>query len=214
MIMNRLTIIINFCLLLLYSCTGKKQPPIAVPAKQLGVHTIAILPFTTTDKKLISDIEAGLKKILLADITILGQQQLPVSSFYKPRQRYIADSLLDFLKRENNKRFEKIIGITTKDISTRKAPHVNWGVMGLGNCPGESCVISSFRVNKSSRDRGHFIKRMILLALHELGHTYSLPHCPDTACIMKDAEGKMNLDDGESYCSACSNTLRKEGVLR
>jgi archaemetzincin len=212
-IMNRLTII-SFCLLLLYSCADKKKPSVAVPATPQRVHTIAILPLTTADKDLVRDIEAGIKKVLHADITILEQQQLPVSSFYKPRQRYIADSLLDFLERENNKRFEKMIGITAKDISTRKGPHVNWGVMGLGNCPGESCVISSFRVNKSSKDRGHFIKRMILLALHELGHTYSLPHCPDGACIMKDAEGKMNLDDGESYCNDCSNTLRKEGVLR
>jgi archaemetzincin len=85
--------------------------------------------------------------------------------------------------------------------------------MGLGHCPGQACVVSSFRVKGTVKSRGHFIQRMLMLAMHELGHTYSLPHCPAGNCIMKDAEGKMNLDDGTNYCADCSKKLKGMGVL-
>jgi archaemetzincin len=39
-----------------------------------------------------------------------------------------------------------VLGITDKDISSTKGVHADWGVMGLGFCPGSACVISSFRV--------------------------------------------------------------------
>jgi hypothetical protein len=31
---------------------------------------------------------------------------------------------------------------------------------------------------------------------------------------MKDAEGKMNIDDGDSYCGKCRNHLVTKGVLK
>ncbi|MBN8676272.1 MAG: hypothetical protein J0L56_19225 [Chitinophagales bacterium] len=75
-------------------------------------------------------------------------------------------------------------------------------------------MISSFRPIKKIRNREHFINRMVILAMHELGHTYSLPHCPNDPCIMKDARGKMNLDNGETYCNKCSAFLKQSGILR
>lgn len=50
-------------------------------------------------------------------------------------------------------------------------------------------------------------------ALHELGHTYGLEHCPVETCLTKDAGGKMNLDDGDSYCQGCRNYLNKNDIL-
>jgi archaemetzincin len=58
------------------------------------------------------------------------------------------------------------------------------------------------------------MKRLVTLALHELGHTYGLEHCPDFACLMKDAEGKMNLDDGDSYCNKCRDYLAGKSILK
>jgi archaemetzincin len=209
--MNRL-VLLAVCVLLYWSC-GRKQRIPFIPSTPPH-HTISILPLGEVDKKLVHDIKKGLQEAINADITILPAKSLPAVAFYKPRQRYIADSLLIFLKEENNEQAEKIIGITIKDISTRKDLHANWGVMGLGYCPGESCVISSFRAVKKSKSNAHFVKRMIILAKHELGHTYSLPHCTSESCLMKDAEGKMNLDNSDTYCSSCSHFLRGRGILR
>jgi archaemetzincin len=205
-------------LLLLFACrnregninTGQRDQRKG-PAATL--HTIALLPFKGADKKLTVHIKEGISKKLNAQVTVLDEMLLPASAFYKPRQRYIADSLLGFLRRENKDRFEKIIGLTAKDISTRKGDIENWGVLGLGSCPGTACVISSFRAGRSKVAAAIFRKRMVTLALHELGHTYGLQHCPDKDCLMKDAEGKMALDDADSYCSKCHNQLLRIGLL-
>ena len=177
-------------------------------------HSLAILPFKGVDSVLLNALSAGLQKQLNVRITLLDEKEIPSFAFYKPRQRFIADSLLIFLRQTSNARFEKIIGITTKDISTKKTPFENWGILGLGSCPGEACIISSFRAGKAKVSHKDFIRRMITLALHELGHTYGLEHCPAAACIMKDAEGKMNLDDGDSYCAKCRHYLEGIGILK
>jgi archaemetzincin len=145
--------------------------------------------------------------------TLLKETALPAFAFYHPRQRYISDSLLLFLKKYNDGRFDKVIAITAQDISTRKNGYVNYGIMGQGYCPGQCCVVSTFRP-KRNVGRKQFIRRMITLALHELGHTFSLPHCEDESCFMVDAEGKMKLDNTGSYCDDCRSTLESKGVLR
>ncbi|MBL7710549.1 MAG: hypothetical protein JNJ86_15880 [Chitinophagaceae bacterium] len=201
-----------YIFLLLFSCSGEPRDKVTGIIKVQ--HSIAILPFAATDKKMIREIQSGLEKRLHASIILLEEKPVPGSAFYKPRQRYVADSLLVFLKQCNAGGYGKILGITPKDISTTKKSHGNWGIMGLGYCPGEACVISSFRPIKKIRNREHFINRMVILAMHELGHTYSLPHCPNDPCIMKDAGGEMNLDNGETYCNKCSNFLKQSGILR
>ena len=179
--------------------------------KDADKPTIAIVPFSDVNRDLIAELKSSLQKQLTADIFILSSTRLPTNAFYKPRQRYIADSLLEFLKRINEKKFEKILGVTKKDIATRKGKIENWGILGLGSCPGEACVISSFRAGKNKVSNKIFLRRMSALALHELGHTYGLEHCSTTTCLMKDANGKMNLDDGNTYCKKCKDYLIDKG---
>ena len=121
----------------------KKQ--VAVTSK----HAVAILPFKGVDTVLINELKQALQKQLTVDFFVLDKTALPSYAFYKPRQRYIADSLLVFLKATNRNKHEKIIGITVKDISTRKGDIENWGILGLGSCPGEACVVSTFRAGKT-----------------------------------------------------------------
>lgn len=192
--------------------TGNK-----VQSKSRGgnkAFTVAILPFKNVDKELIGQLKKGMESKIDVQFVVLNEMDLPSSAFYQPRQRYIADSLLDFLVRANQRRYDKIIGVTTKDISTRKGEIVNWGILGLGSCPGESCVISSFRAGKQKVKPADFRRRMITLGLHELGHTFGLEHCPVDTCLMVDAEGKMKLDQGDSYCRGCLDYLSMLGIVR
>jgi archaemetzincin len=208
--MNRSLLYCCLAILLAVSCTDRKQRlAIKTPPRMIGM-----LPFERLDKQLVTELKQNLEKKYHLKVVILPERKLPGAAYYPVRRRYIADSLLVFLKKEDSNRFARIIGITTHDISTKKGQHANWGVMGYGYCPGKSCVISSFRVKPTIKDNAHFIKRMTILAMHELGHTWSLPHCLSDVCIMKDAEGKMNLDDAEDYCAMCRWRLEGQGVLK
>lgn len=92
------------------------------------------------------------------------------------------------------------------DISTSKGEIKDWGVMGLGYCPGKSCVASSFRLSAQKRQQQFF-----KVAIHELGHTQGLAHCANKTCLMRDAEGSNYLNEETGFCENCKAVLVKKG---
>ena len=141
-------------------------------------------------------------KRFLPNIEMAASLDLPVSAYYKPRGRYRADSLIHWmsLKAKDNQIY---LGITTTDISATKGGYADWGLMGLGYCPGNAAVASNFRV----KDKYQFWK----VAIHELGHTSGLPHCPVKTCFMRDAEGKDNTEQEIEFCEKCKAFLIEKG---
>ncbi|MEM7038651.1 MAG: hypothetical protein AAF570_16820, partial [Bacteroidota bacterium] len=97
-----------------------------------------------------------------------------------------------------------IMGLTHKDISTTKGKYKDWGILGLGQLPGPSCVVSTFRLGRKARNKRHIRQRLARVARHELGHNLGLPHCPAEACFMRDAEGKLATvdEEGDLLCGA------------
>ncbi|MCC6369435.1 MAG: Zn-dependent protease [Bacteroidia bacterium] len=130
---------------------------------------------------------------------------LPHSAWYAPRQRYKADTLIDFLANKTPAGFVTL-GLTHFDISTTKGNVADYGIMGLGFQPGKACVVSYFRLSKTNT-KEQFLK----LCLHELGHTQGLPHCPDKTCFMRDAEGKNKADEEKAFCASCKKVLILKG---
>ena len=137
---------------------------------------------------------------------IKGVATLPAAAYYKLRNRYRAPVLLTYLSTYSG--YDKINGITTKDISTSSNNVYDWGVMWLGSCPGKACVISTFRIK--TLNTYLFNDRFIKVALHELGHTVGLQHCTySNTCFMEAAEGTIKSVDREtkSLCSNCKKLL-------
>jgi archaemetzincin len=106
----------------------------------------------------------------------------------------------------------RILGLTGADISTTKGRFHDWGVLGLGDEPGTATVISSFRCRKKARDAAHARERLAKVAVHELGHSFGLDHCPTPGCLMNDAEGKVSsVDDESDLCPRCRARLAAAG---
>ena len=128
---------------------------------------------------------------------------LPKDAFYEPRRRYRAEILLDHLDGWLPADCDRIVGITHKDISTTKGKYEDWGILGLGRVPGKSCVVSSFRVRKKLA-KVPADERLARVAIHELGHTLGLSHCPNVGCLMEDAQGSVVTIDRETHlCERC-----------
>ena len=144
-------------------------------------------------------------QVLLSNPTAILRPAIPLPAFafYAQRNRYKADTIIRFLDQFGNAD-TVIIGITDKDISTVKGTIPDWGVMGLGNCPGNACVVSTFRL-------GNVHDQLYKLELHELGHTQGLPHCTNKTCYMRDAAGGNHLDEETGFCSSCAAFLKKKG---
>ena len=181
----------------------KTKPTKQVKQEVKTITTIHLQPFADIDYKEVNYVYAHLKNYY-PYLQINDKVELPSFAYYQPRERYRADSLLTFLQTLTQKN-QVIIGLTNKDISATKGKYEDYGIMGLGSCPGTVCVVSLFRPKTSNQ----FFK----VAIHELGHTQGLLHCPVDTCFMRDAEGKNTTDMETNFCGNCKKVLVSKGWI-
>lgn len=182
----------------MFSCSEKEKP--VKNQEQKKAVTILIQPFQDIKSENLEKVVVGIKKVY-PNVKVLEAIAFPENTYYKERNRYRADSIIKFLNSKTNDGFVTI-GLTSKDISATRGKIKDFGIMGLGYRPGKACVASMFRLNKENTDE-QFYK----IAIHELGHTQGLPHCPEKMCFMRDAEGKNPTNEETDFCKKCKTFL-------
>jgi archaemetzincin len=160
-------------------------------------------------------VRQALAAVFSEPVRVLPQAELPKSAYYAPRSRYRAEKLLDFIRPALPEGGLRIAGVTAKDISTTKPPHADWGILGLANIDGSACVLSTFRCHRGAKSQEHARVRFAKTAVHELGHTFGLEHCPTRGCLMEDGGGSVLTTDRErDLCAACRKWLSERRLLR
>ena len=172
------------------------------------IPRIAIQPLGKVSPDVVAAIEQNLKALYRVEVEVLPQRELPASAYYKPRARYRAEKLLDWLEKETPARITKVIGITSSDISTTKGEVFDWGIFGLGQINGRPCIVSTFRLGRDV-PRAKMLLRTGDVAGHEAGHTFGLQHCISPHCMMNDAEGKIqSVDESTRHlCPECRKLI-------
>jgi archaemetzincin len=183
--------------------SAKKSNQISSASKKKLV-VITIQPFEDIPKENVDYVAHYLKK-MYANVIINKPIGFPKNSLNQAKTRHRADSLIRFLSAQTKPGY-LTIGLTKGDISANKDKIPDWGVMGLGFCPGNSCIASSFRLKGKNK-----MEKLFKVAIHELGHTQGLKHCPVNDCLMRDAEGKDHLDEEREFCKKCKEVLIKAG---
>jgi archaemetzincin len=194
----------RFCLLLILFFLGAVCCDNKPNYKVTNSITINIQPFVGMSNENTLYVAKELIKIY-PNVVVLKPIDLPKSAFYSKRNRYRADSLINFLNAKTNSDVVTI-GLTEKDISSSKGSISDWGIMGLGFCPGKACIASTYRLSKTKTKA-----QLFKVAIHELGHTEGLPHCSVKTCFMRDAEGKNSTDDEIEFCPKCKKQLVDKG---
>ena len=82
--------------------------------------------------------------------------------------------------------------------------------------PGQAAVVSIHRLRRGAKDRAQLRNRAAITAIHEVGHTFGLDHCPEELCPMQDAEGSItNTDTSTGHLGpSCRTTLDARFPLR
>lgn len=189
-----------FAILFLVSCNEKQNSQAKVETKKI---ILQLQPFKDISLDEVKNIAKQIETIY-PNVEILSAIDFPENSYYQPRNRYRADSIIKFLSSQTKGNFIKV-GLTGKDISARKGNIKDFGIMGLGYRPGKACVASSFRLNPLKR-KEQFYK----IIIHEIGHTQGLKHCPEKTCFMRDAEGGNPTNEETDFCDNCKKFLKNK----
>ncbi len=98
----------------------------------------------------------------------------------------------------------KVLGVTNVDLFV---PIFTF-VFGSAQVGGSASLISTCRLRQQfyglPEDQNLFLLRCEKEALHELGHTFGLVHCPSYECVMHFSNSIEQVDlKGSNLCDAC-----------
>ncbi len=99
----------------------------------------------------------------------------------------------------------RLLGVTAADLYV---PVLTF-VFGEAQLAGPCALVSLHRLREEfyglPPDPHLLLRRAIIEAVHELGHTFGLRHCPDWRCAMASTHAVERLDLKEpAYCRDCA----------
>ena len=175
---------------------------------------IHLVPIGPVPKDMIDQAVEGLRAHAPVEPVVEQAQGFPASSRTPEKNRYRAAALLDWLAGLPLEKTGKIMGITESDIVHPKGSNPRWGILGLGSLDGRCSVLSTWRMKRKWENGGApealVRERLWKIAIHELGHTLGLEHCPTAGCIMEDAHGTVKTTDREKeLCPSCASRYQR-----
>lgn len=133
----------------------------------------------------------------------------PEIAFDAGRGQYNSRVLLAALLKEIPEGGGRVLGVTSVDLFIPVLTYV----FGEAQLDGSAAVVSFYRLDNEiyglpGSDKLLF-ERLCKEAVHELGHTYNLLHCPDDRCVMSSSTYVNGVDGkSEKFCAECTRELR------
>lgn len=164
---------------------------------------IILVPIGKIDPSEMKILEDPLKTEFSCDVAIGKRIPLPAAALNAARNQYDAEVMLEFLSLSGETTgYDRVLGVTDVDLYL---PGMNF-VFGLAG--RRNAVISLRRLRQSfynlPEDAGVFRRRIVVEAVHELGHTFGLTHCEDPRCVMRFSNTIAETDrKGPAFCPAC-----------
>jgi archaemetzincin len=141
---------------------------------------------------------------------------IPLSATgYDPgRRQYSGDALIAAWRDHPYPGAERVLGLTDADCY---APGLNF-IFGQATPGGREALVALPRLCEPfyglPDDPVLFRQRVLKEAVHELGHTWGLSHCPDPHCVMHFSNSLHDTDvKGPDFCSRCRDRQRTVGKV-
>jgi archaemetzincin len=125
---------------------------------------------------------------------------------YSPvRGQYHSTEILKRLLQDPPAESWRILGVTDADLYIPILTFI-FGEAQLGNT---GALVSTHRLRPEfygmPMDHGLLQERLLKEAIHELGHTFGLRHCPDYLCVMSASHSVERIDLKQAdFCEVCA----------
>ena len=169
---------------------------------------IVLIPIGNIEKSILEVLRHPLEEVF-GQITQIGDSVvLSRESWDEHRDQYLASILLSSIPPP--KSGDRTLGVVDVDIF---APGLNF-VFGQADINGRRALISLPRLRQEfyglPQDENLFRERTLKEAVHELGHTYGLGHCPAPTCVMHFSNSLRDTDlKGWNFCPRCQKKVKK-----
>jgi len=173
-------------------------------------HNIVISPIGNVDKELVRPLAREVERVFGFEAVVASLLEDVNFSLDLAREQYHSTFILEKLEDMAPPGTLKLVAITEVDLFIPILTYV-FGEAQLG---GTSCVVSTHRLAEgispiSLPEAFHY--RVIKEAIHELGHTFNLRHCPDNTCIMHYSRTVKDVDlKSEQFCRYCNIMFEDE----
>lgn len=174
-----------------------------------GKAPVIVVPVGTVGNLIPRVVAAHIQGYLNVPVDVSKGVDLPEDAYVSERRQYDAGVLLRFLRTLHNEH-PCVLGIVSVDISLPVFTYV-FGEAELG---GRAAVVSTYRLDRDSRGGvvplSLFYERLAKVALHEIGHVFSLYHCNHLKCLMQFSSRLESLDEIPLlFCDRCRFLLRR-----
>jgi archaemetzincin len=171
------------------------------------------------DPEILRHLRTAIHKMLGLPVRVLRPKNpLPPHTYHVVRDQYHSTQLLEYLLAEDKSPAFRILGVTAVDLYI---PIFTF-VFGEAQLDGKAAIISLARprgdIDGVMPPRPIYLRRLIQLSLHELGHTFGLGHCRQDACLMGFSANLEKLDRKKlALCEYCqvllADYLRDQGLI-
>jgi archaemetzincin len=171
------------------------------------VMTIGVLPVGNADPTILSRLKDGLVKVFPETKALIVNEHFPLPgpAFDKKRGQYRSNQILGMIQSHiSDKSVKRLLGVIDADIYVQG---LNF-VFGEALFPGKVALISLWRLKpefyRNSPNLEVFAERSLKEAVHEVGHTLGLRHCPRSSCVMHFSNSIFDTDKKQAlFCDEC-----------
>lgn len=172
----------------------------------MNFDKIIIQPFEEEFIDIKIEISKRLANILFLPVKYNSPIKTPIEFYNSIRNQYVGSYFLKYLENFKEGR-DIVLGIIPFDLYD---DNLNF-IFGIASPITKTAIISTYRLHNSfyglEEDFNIYIDRVTKEAVHEIGHTLGLSHCPNPKCVMHFSNSIHDTDKKSYYF--CENCYQK-----